>query len=195
MPTRFFCSQTCTTATHRQTQACTYTFLNRRTKCKTNKRAVAVFIRRQRWRTTERGAKNYTETSVGKNTKNVRAEFMTKWVTVLTAHKIWMKWCKSGIYNDTIRRNNKSEFLFFFACSIVVGMRSEIARARMKHEGIIIQYRDPFDLCITVAVLLLLFICLCMCFVYFRLWGDQFEKIRALIDPQKVTKDDLSPGK
>lgn len=42
--------------------------------------------------------------------KNLRAEFMAKWVTLTTAHKIWMKCCKSGIYNDTIRRKNKSEF-------------------------------------------------------------------------------------
>jgi len=45
-------------------------------------------------------------------------------------------------------------------------MRSEIARAGMKHKGIIIQYMNPFHLCIMVVVVLVLlcaFICVYMC--------------------------------
>lgn len=42
-------------------------------------------------------------------------------------------------------------------------MRSEIARAGMKHKGIIIQYMDPFYLCImAVVVLVVLSVYLCV---------------------------------
>lgn len=77
----------------------------------------------------------------------------------------------------------------------MVGMRSEIARARMKHKGILIQYRNPFDLCIMVVVLLGLlsvFICLCMRLFYFYLCRDQFEKIRAFISPAFFKKSQNS---
>lgn len=41
-------------------------------------------------------------------------------------------------------------------------MSSEIARAGMKHEGIIIQYMNPFYLCV-MAVVLLVLLCLFVC--------------------------------
>lgn len=64
-------------------------------------------------------------------------------------------------------------------------MRSEIARARMKHRGIIIQYMNLFDLCImVVAVLVLLSVFICFVYVLFVLLSSrgpiESEDMRAL---------------
>lgn len=88
---------------------------------------------------------------------------MVKRIWVTAARKIWMKWCKSRIYNDTIMRNNKSGHLTV--------KLSEIARAEMKHKGIIIQYKNAFYLCIMVVVVLICaFICVCA-IAFLFLWG------------------------
>lgn len=57
-------------------------------------------------------------------------------------------------------------------------MSSEIARAGMKPMGIIIQYMNPFYLCVMVVVLLVLlcvYLCVCVC-AHVRV--DQFKFLR-----------------
>lgn len=84
--------------------------------------------------------------------------------SVIAVHKIWKRRHKVGFImirlGEIINQN-------FCLVQFGAGMKSEIARAGMKHRGLITQHMNPFDLYIMVAPVLVLLRGLCVC-----VWGQ-----------------------